>query len=292
MEQYIFKSELKDYLILPNTFDWDLVDQEVGFGKIFDVFSKEIYLNLTTSQQPEEKEIAKLLTKAGVYYSFIFSIPKLKVHISNYGIQDFNQEKVKSAPWWDIRDLGLSMLKIADRSLSDALRLAKNIGLELPFFEKENPIIGTPSDFEDIYSIGHSVDVYKNLSKYFDTALYIHIYEKIGAECIESILQNDFMKPLFKKAFAFYTLYQASLLPSFTFTQNAVVVQYEELPWQKSVVLDNHTKILAGQNFKALADENIKAILNYMKANAQDFPCFKQPEADRKIEVRQSGIYL
>ena len=37
MEQYITKEQLSEYLILPKTFDWDLVDQEIGFAEIFDI---------------------------------------------------------------------------------------------------------------------------------------------------------------------------------------------------------------------------------------------------------------
>ena len=91
MEYFINENELNNYLILPKTFDWGLVDQELGFRKIFEVVPEEIYLEIKTSQP----EIFRLLTKAAVHFCFVFNIPKIKVHISSTGIEQFAQEKLK-----------------------------------------------------------------------------------------------------------------------------------------------------------------------------------------------------
>ena len=82
------------------------------------------------------------------------------------------------------------------------------------------------------------------------------------------------------------------MLPEFIFTQNAVAIQYDELPWQKSIVLDAHAKIISGQNFCQLGNESIKVITDYIKKNITDFPCYAPPEPNRKMEARDSGIYL
>ena len=69
MEYYISSEELreKEYLILPQTFDWDLVDQELGFGKIFEIIPEEIYLLLRDSVDTVHKEIFRLLSKASTH---------------------------------------------------------------------------------------------------------------------------------------------------------------------------------------------------------------------------------
>ena len=69
MEYYISSEELreKEYLILPQTFDWDLVDQELGFGKIFEIIPEEIYLQLRDSVDTVHKEIFRLLSKASTH---------------------------------------------------------------------------------------------------------------------------------------------------------------------------------------------------------------------------------
>lgn len=295
MEQYIHQNEVQNFLILPNSFDWDLVDQEIGFAKVFDFFPKELYQSFEYSQEKTKQNLFKLLTKAGVYYSFIFSIPKIKVHISNYGLQEFNQDKVKPSQWWDVRDLGLSMLKVADRALSDALALAckdEIIKKQIPLFLNLSEFIATPEELEKIYSINYSPDVFLQLQKFITKSLNINVFDKIKPDCLESVKQNDFLLPFLKDALVFYSLYYASLLPNFIFTQNAVVVQYEELPWQKSIVLDATAKLNAGNGFLKLADGSMKIITDYMKKHPDDFPCSSLVEADRKVEIRDSGIYF
>lgn len=295
MEYYITKEEIKNYLILPSTFDWDLVDQELGFGKIFEIIPLDIYLQLKDATDDDRKEIFRLLTKASTHYSFILAIPKIKVHISNFGIQEFTQEKMKSSPWWDIRDLGLSLLKFADKLFSDAITKISGIDSlksQIPFFQNVSEHISTPSEFESIYSINSSPEVFAMLQKFLKQALLLKIFEKIKPECIDQIKANPELYSFLKDANVFYALYYASLLPSFIFLQNAVVIQYEELPWQKSKVLDDDAKILSGYNFLKLGDESLKMVIDYIKSHLTDFPCYVEPVAEIKPQARDSGLYL
>lgn len=289
MERFVTKEQLSEYLILPKTFDWELVDQEIGFAEIFDIIPKQIYNSIT------DEKIKKLLTKAGVYYSFILSIPKLKVHIQNFGIQQFDNDKLKIAPWWDVRDLGLSMLKVADKCFSDTITLISKdeaLKAQIPFFSQVSEHISTPEEFEKIYSINYSPKVFLKLQKFMKKAMILLVEEKLKKDCIIIIKNNNNLYPFLKDALVFYSLYYASLLPEFIFTQNAVVLQYDELPWQKSIVLDAHAKIISGQNFCQLGNESIKVITDYIKKNITDFPCYAPPVPNRKMEARDSGIYL
>ncbi len=291
MEYFISSENLENYIILPKTFDWDLVDQELGFGKLFETIPKDIYLDLKNSHE----NIFRLLTKSAVHFSFVLSIPKLKVHINSTGINQFEQDKLKTAPWWDVRDLGLSLLSFANKLLSEALSLIaeeKNLAEKLPFFKSISKYIKTPEEFENIYSIKHSPEVFQKLQKFIDQALTLKVSELIGLDCLDQILENEELAPALKIALVYYSLYYASLLPSFVFLQNAVVVQYEELPWQKSQVLDAHSKLLSGQNFLKLAENSMKIITTFIKKNKEQFPCYKEPLADREIQSRESGLYL
>ncbi|WP_312750561.1 DUF6712 family protein [Epilithonimonas hominis] len=295
MEQYITKEQLEDYLILPNNFDWDLIDQEVGFSKVFDFFPVAVYNSFKNSADSNVRDIYKLLTKAGVYYSFILSLPKLKVQITNYGVQIIESDKTKSSPWWDVRDLGLSLLKIADRCLSDSLKKAskiESVKTQINFFKNVSEFICTPEEFENIYSINYSPEVFMLLQKFIKKALIAKVYDKLKADCVASVKSNPELLPFLKDALAFYALYYASLLPGFIFTNNAIVIQYDELPWQKSVVLTQDEKKKSGENFLKIADESLKIIIDYIKNHLSDFPCYSGPAPERTIQVRDSGLYL
>ena len=296
MDYQIDKIAVLQYLKLPKTFDWDWVDQELGFDKVFAFVPEDIYEEISQSADDDQKEIFRLLTKAAVHYAFVLDIPRMKVQISNFGVDQPNQEKMKTAPWWDVRDLGLKYLKTADQSLSKALTLiSKNptLAAQIPFFENSNPFISTPAAFQSIYSINDSPEVYLMLLPLLKRAMQIFLQAKIKPCLISDLETNPELKELLSSALAFYALYYAAEMPSFTFLNNAVVIQYEELPWQKSMILSENYRLRAGQTFLKLAEENISQIISFIKANPTDFPCYTSTDFVRPIaEARKSGLYL
>ncbi|WP_418124244.1 DUF6712 family protein [Chryseobacterium sp. PTM-20240506] len=295
MEYYIDKITLPEYFILPGEFDWNLVDQELGFSEIFDIVPKEIYLQLKKETEDNKKEIFRLLTKACVHYSFILAIPKIKVHITNYGVQEFTQEKSKAAPWWDVRDLGLSLLKFADKLFSEALTKISEIEElknTIPFFSNVSEHIKTPAEFEEIYPIKNSPKVFKMLLAYLEQSYSLDILDKIKPECIDQIKAKPELYKFLKQANVCYGLYYASLMPNFVFLQNAIAIQYEELPWQKSQVLSPEMKAKSGKDFIKLGDASMKVITDYIKRNIAQFPCYTGPVPESKMQSRTSGIYL
>lgn len=296
MYYQIDKITLPNYLKLPKTFDWNWVDQELGFDKVFAFVPESIYETISQSDEEDQKEIFRLLTKAAVHYAFVLDIPRIKVQVSNFGVDQPNQEKMKTAPWWDVRDLGLKYLKTADQSLSKVLTLiSKNAELsaQIPFFENSNPFISTPAEFQSIYSINDSPEVYLMLLPLLKRAMQIFLNTKIKPCLISDLETNTELKELLSSALAFYALYYASEMPSFTFLNNAIVIQYEELPWQKSLILSENYRMRAGQTFLKLAEENVSQIISFIKANPTDFPCYTSIDFVRPIaEARKSGLYL
>lgn len=296
MDYQIDKVAVLEYLKLPKTFDWSWVDQELGFDKVFSFVPEDIYELISASTDDDQKEIFRLLTKAAVHYAFVLDIPRIKVQISNYGVDQPNQDKTKPAPWWDVRDLGLKYLKTADQSLSKALSLiSKNSTLadQIPFFENSNPFISTPAQFEAIYSINNSPEVYLMLLPLLKRAMQIFLQAKIKPCLVSDLEANPEIKELLSSALAFYALYYAADLPSFTFLNNAVVIQYEELPWQKSMILSENYRARAGQTFLKLAEENVSQIISFIKASPTDFPCYTSTDFVRPIATaRKSGLYL
>ncbi|MET3035821.1 hypothetical protein ABXT08_06960 [Chryseobacterium sp. NRRL B-14859] len=295
MEYYIDESTLPEYFILPGEFDWKLIDQELGFSEIFEIIPEEIYLQLKNETEDNKKEIFRLITKASVLYSFILAIPKIKVHITNYGVQEFIQDKSKAAPWWDVRDLGLSLLKFADKLFSEAItKIAADDELRnnIPFFENVSEHIKTPAEFETIYSIKNSPKVFKMIQTYLEQAYSLDVLDKIKPNCIDLIKAKPELYKFLKQANVCYALYYASLMPNFVFLQNAIAIQYEELPWQKSQLLTPEMKAMSGKNFIKLGDASMKVITDYIKKNIAQFPCYTPPVPESKMQARTSGIYL
>lgn len=297
MEYIIPEEEVRDFLYLPQNFDVTLIDQEIAFlQNIFPYFPEAVVLQLQQSTEESYIEIYRLINKAAIRYAFVLSIPTIKVQIDNFGILEFNEDKAKQASWWNVRDLGLSFLKAADHYLSDAITKAAavpDLKNQIPILINSNSIITTPEELHAIFSINYSPEVYASLIPYLNESVELYLNLKLKPCAVPDLLANPFLKPLIKRAVAFYAFYFASFLNHLTFLKNAVVVQYEELPWQKSVVLSEKEKEAAGARFMAIADQSIESILNYIEIHKDDFPCYQEDHSTyRNVIKKKSGLYL
>lgn len=288
MEHHIPLENINDYILIPAGFDWDLIDQELGFRKVLKYFPREIYLDI------EESTLKPLIKKAAIHYAFVLSLPRLKVQITNYGIQEFQQEKMRNSAWWDVRDLGLSLIKVADSALSDAIDIAyldSNLKSSLDYFKNSIPLIPTPSVFDSIYSINSSPEVFELLRPFMRNA-QTKVISKIGRQCFDLLSGEDQLDHQLKRAIGFYSLSFVAQLPSFLFTTNSVVIQYEEMPWQKSHILDAHSKLVAGQNFHSLADYELKLVIDHMKLDPDKYSCYNDVGSEFLMQAKDSGLYL
>jgi hypothetical protein len=295
MDYYIDSLEVRNYLKLPSTFDFDLVDQDLGFSKIFEFFPKDVYLDLNNGINPIAENIFKMLTKAAVHYAFVFSLPRIKVQITSYGVQEFTQEKMKSSSWWDVRDLGISLVKIADKLVSDSISeafLMDEIKSEIPIFKNTTGMINTPSELQNIYSINYSPDVFLMMQNLIHQALETKVKLLLNNDCIEKVKENAALFPYLKKSVVYYALSYASGFPAFIFLQNAVAIQYDELPWQKSIILSGSEKLQLGINFRKMADESMKIITDFIKKNPSEFPCYSDPATEMQMRSTGFGISL
>ena len=295
MEYYITELEIRNYLKLPQTFEnWSIVDQDSGFEKIFKVFPADVYLSFRNSDDDLEKEIFRLLTKAATHYAFILSLPRIKTHITNFGLIEFNSDKTKTSAWWDIRDLGLSFLKEADRCFSEAIIKAKNVSeiySSLPFFQ-EKKLIETPAEFEAIYSINNSVEVFLDLQQFLSRAEKFINREYFKTCDIAELTESEEISDSIKQALIYIALYYASKVSKFLFIQSAVVFQYDELPWQRSMILSQDEKLKAGQNLFKLGKENLKDAVTFITDNKEDFPCYASPVSEHIQVTKPSGLYF
>lgn len=297
MDFLIPDNEVRNFLYLPDNFDETLIDQEIAFiSNLFPYISEETYLEIRNSSDPEYEEIYKLLNKAVIRYAFILSIPSIKVHISNFGIHEFTDNDVKIASWWNVRDLGLSYLKAADKYFSEAITKASKITElknKIPILKNSNEVISTPADLNSVFSINFSPEIYFSLVDFLNEGVELFLKPKLESCSITDLIDNKIIGPLIKRTIAFYAFYNASLLPKFLFLKDSIVIQYEELPWQKSVVLTPEQKIQTGCHFLKLAEKSIENILIYLDENKADFPCYTiENKAYRETIKKKSGLYI
>lgn len=222
-------------------------------------------------------------------------IPKIKVHISNTGINQFDQNKTKTAPWWDVRDLGLSWLKKADFYLINSL---KSLGQKaetkdkLDFFKNSFPLIDF-WQFSSYFNLNNSADAYSIISKLLNEALndFKIIFEKCS---VQDFLKNDKLKSLITD----YTVNHALLLaldsPLLIFLNSGIAIQYEELPWQKSVIATPEYLSILREKYRKSMDANLKHIYDFLNLNKKDFECWSKEDlrSRTKIVVKKGSIWL
>jgi hypothetical protein len=297
MDFLIPDNEVRDFLYLPENFDETLIDQEIAFiSNVFPYISEDIFLEIKNSTDPGYEEIYQLLNKAVIRYAFILSIPSIKVHISNFGIHEFNDDDIKIASWWNVRDLGLSYLKAADKYFSEALTKASKIAelkTKIGILKNANDVISTPAELNSVFSINFSPEIYSLLVDFLNEGVELFLKPKLESCNISNLINNKIIGPLIKRAIAFYAFYNASMLPKFVFLKDSIVIQYEELPWQKSVLLTPEQKIQTGYHFLKLAEKSIENILIYLDSNKSQFPCYTtENKAFRETIKKKSGLYI
>lgn len=291
MDNLLTREEIQGLVKLPTNFDIRLIDQEYGFlSKIFPIISEEVFNELKESHST----IFKMIAKAGILYSFVLDIPKIKVHISNYGIVHFEQNKTRNANWWDIRDLGLSWVKKADLYLSAGLYhlSATQYKNRIPFFKTENPLVSF-WNFNNYYSLNDSVSVYEKLlpllQKNYDKL--IELFSPCG---IDTLLEDAFLKNKLAEFVMDRTIIDAMDLPYLSFISTGIALQYEELPWQKSVVISVKDIDFIRQRHISNTGDTMKLIFNYLNAHKDKFPCIGEIKntSGLKVVSKKSGLYL
>lgn len=260
--------------------------------KIFPMVGSEF----VSSEDFFPKETLEKIEKATANYAVAYAIPFLKMHLSNTGANTFSDGKTERSPWWDIRDYGLNAVAIADRALSDAIFELQQSPLKdkLPIFnDLQKNLFASPFEFSKIYSIGDSYEVFLKLIPIMDDVWRSYLSPHLPECSIEILKNNPESLHLLKKAVAYFTLADAVLTSGFTFTKSAIVIQWEQLPWQKSQTLQANELTDLRLDFLRKAKRYTELLLAFIEKNADDFPCFAQKnDISRKIIQKKSGLYL
>lgn len=274
--------ELKQYTNVSNRLDFDLLKtyiEEALRVKVHPYIPKSVADTLSG----EELE---LLKKAVANYAVAYAIPFLKVNLSNTGGNYYSDDKMEKSPWWDLRDLGLSSIAMGDRALNDCITQLIEQG-KLP---RTSGIIGSVNEFEKFYSLNSSWEVFTKLQ-----SLIQWMWESVVAPQVTTCTPDDLRAyptiwEKLQRTVVFFTVAEAALMNSFSFTATAIVQQWEELPWQKSKILNAAELYSLAKRLQQLARHELAQLKQLLEKEA--VACYRPSPAAQQVEKMKSGLYF
>lgn len=280
----MFKSiqEIKQYTNVSNRLDFELLKtyiEEALRVKVYPYVSKTIVSEASG-------DTLELLKKAVANYAIAYAIPFLKVNLSNTGGNYYTDDKMEKSPWYDLRDLGLSSIAIADRALNNCIELLITEGK----LQRSNGIISTVNEFEKYYSLNSSWEVFTKLQPIMQW-----VWESMLAPQLSTCTPNDLRNystiwEKLQRTTVFFTIAEAAQVHSFSFTTTAIIQQWEELPWQKSKILNAAEVYAVAQRLQQLARHELAQLKQLLEKEA--IACYVPSNAARQVEKLKSGLYF
>lgn len=293
--------EIKQYINVSKYLDINILKPYIETAiteKITPLVGSSILEKLENSSFSMDNKafIFSQIQKAVANYAVAYSIPFLKMHLSSAGANTYNDNKTERSPWWDIRDYGLNAINIADKALNVAVLSLQNsiLVLELPFInDLQKSLFRTPSEFSDIYPIGNSYEIFLKLIPLMDDIWALSLQNFLSECTLSDIKKETTALALLKKYIAYSTLADAVLSQAFTFTISGIVIQWEQLPWQKNQIINQSQLLELRVNFVQKAGSYKTLLLDFLKNNPEKFPCFASKKQDvREPVLKKSGIYF
>lgn len=274
--------EIKQYTNVSNRLDFELLKTYIEEALRVKVYP---YIPKSTAETLSGDEL-ELLKKAVANYAVAYAIPFLKVNLSNTGGNYYSDDKMEKSPWWDLRDLGLSSIAMGDRALNDCITQLIEQG-KLP---RTSGIIGSVNEFEKFYSLNTSWEVFTKLQ-----SLIQWMWESVVAPQVSTCTPDDLRAyptiwEKLQRTVVFFTVAEAALMNSFSFTATAIVQQWEELPWQKSKILNAAELYSLAKRLQQLARHELAQLKQLLEKEA--VACYRPSPAAQQVEKMKSGLYF
>lgn len=274
--------EIKQYTNVSNRLDFDLLKtyiEEALRVKVYPYVPKTI-VNAASG------DTLYLLKKSVANYAVAYAIPFLKVNLSNTGGNYYTDDKMEKSPWYDLRDLGLSAIAIGDRALNNCIELLITEGK----LQRSNGIISTVNEFEKYYSLNSSWEVFTKLQPMMQW-----VWESMLSPQLSTCTPNDLRNyptiwEKLQRTTVFFTIAEAAQVHSFSFTTTAIIQQWEELPWQKSKILNAAEVYAVAQRLQQLARHELAQLKQLLEKKA--VACYVPSNAARQVEKLKSGLYF
>ena len=281
--------EIKQYTNVSNRLDFELLKtyiEEALRVKVYPYIPKSVADTLTPPSGGGGLNALELLKKAVANYAVAYAIPFLKVNLSNTGGNYYTDDKMEKSPWWDLRDLGLSSIAMGDRALNDCIELLITEGK----LQRASGVISSVNEFEKYYSLNNSWEVFTKLQP-----LMQWIWESIIAPQVSTCTPDDLriypaIWEKLQRTVVFFTVAEAAQMHSFSFTATAIVQQWEELPWQKSKILNGSKLYTLAKRLQQLARHELAQLKQLLEKEA--VACYVPAVAAQQVEKMKSGLYF
>lgn len=281
--------EIKQYTNVSNRLDFDLLKpyiEEALRVKVYPYIPKSVADTLTPPSGGGGLNALELLKKAVANYAVAYAIPFLKVNLSNTGGNYYTDDKMEKSPWWDLRDLGLSSIAMGDRALNDCIELLITEGK----LQRASGVISSVNEFEKYYSLNNSWEVFTKLQP-----LMQWMWESIIAPQVSTCTSDDLRTypaiwEKLQRTVVFFTVAEAAQMHSFSFTATAIVQQWEELPWQKSKILNGSELYTLAKRLQQLARHELAQLKQLLEKEA--VACYVPSVAAQQVEKMKSGLYF
>ena len=147
------------------------------------------------------------------------------------------------------------------------------------------------NELNNIYPV-RSLEVYVHLSNIIGR-LYERLKDLFPKCDLADFLADDFLKRRIKSYLMYSALETAVDYPGVVFLTSGFVVQYEELPWQKSLLVDGQKAEAFKKVFGKEAEYSLKMLYDYLSKHGEQFACAKaELDFKTKIVSKKSGLFL
>ena len=185
-----------------------------------------------------------------------------------------------------MRDLGLSSIAIADRALNDCITQL----IEQGKLQRTNRIIGSVNEFEKFFSLNNSWEVFTKLQPVIQWVWESLIAPQLCSCTPDDLRQYPIIWEKLQRTTVFFTIAEAAQMQSFSFTTTAIIQQWEQLPWQKSKLLESHEIHERALRLQQLARHELAQLKRILEKEA--IACYIPSPAAQQVILMKSGLYF
>jgi len=303
-------SELQEYISVSGSLDFDLVLPYVKKAErkyLEPIFTKTELQNIITATEGIKKDVQEILSDASANFALLLALPVIAVDFSNIGLTVSNNESIKQAEWWQVKDLKRSLADSAYSSIDETLILMEANADDFSDWKSSESytvfkelLVNRTDIFDKYFPIKKSRRTFLALKHFIEEVQDEYVLAPLGTATLDLLLGDSDkvnvkqVKKLLQKGIVAMTIAKVADTATFELTDTGLFYRWEELPGEK-------TKLVPDKNLQRLREQKETAADNYFRQalkiimdNPADFPDYSIPETNYELPVQKfdSGLGL